>query len=278
MSRPKIELTPSTDASATLELTAGPSSTGINTILLRKGDDTRPLNAAHVVMLAESISILGLLEPIVVDVKGHLLAGAHRLAALQLLTIGDVAKRQQIFLNRAGHEPANDKELPKELKSLADRLSAIDLVGFTSRHPKAEIAVVVIEVSGKDAKVLPLAIEAAENNVRRQYNAEEIKVLAARYAEAGYTVNSGGRPKKGEKTVLGALEAALGRSKRQIQRIISPGKVKRGKTEWGKALAAFKRAAQRVADTGAKKEGDEEKALVGIAERAAKAVDKLGAK
>jgi hypothetical protein len=64
-----------------------------------------------------------------------------------------------------------------------------------------------------------LAIEAAENNVRRQYTAHEIMVLAERFKAAGYKTTSG-KPKAGEKTVLSALEAAVGRSKRQIQRIL----------------------------------------------------------
>lgn len=46
---------------------------------------TRPLAAAHVVELAESIAALDLLEPLVVDRHYRLLAGAHRLAALTLL-------------------------------------------------------------------------------------------------------------------------------------------------------------------------------------------------
>ncbi|MFN7971307.1 MAG: ParB N-terminal domain-containing protein [Acidobacteriota bacterium] len=47
--------------------------------------DTRALDATHVENLARSIEALGLLEPLVVDRHGHLIAGAHRLAAIKLL-------------------------------------------------------------------------------------------------------------------------------------------------------------------------------------------------
>ena len=47
--------------------------------------DTRPLNEDHVQALSESIAVLGLLEPLVVDKRSRLLAGGHRLAALYVL-------------------------------------------------------------------------------------------------------------------------------------------------------------------------------------------------
>jgi len=50
-----------------------------------RSQDTRPLNEAHVESLAESIAVLGLIEPLVTDQSGRLLAGGHRLAAIALL-------------------------------------------------------------------------------------------------------------------------------------------------------------------------------------------------
>lgn len=47
--------------------------------------NTRKLRQSHVIALAESIALLGLLEPIVVDRGGKLLAGGHRLAAIRWL-------------------------------------------------------------------------------------------------------------------------------------------------------------------------------------------------
>lgn len=50
-----------------------------------RAEDNRPLRDAHVKDLAESIGALELIEPLVVDTKGVLLAGGYRLAAIQLL-------------------------------------------------------------------------------------------------------------------------------------------------------------------------------------------------
>jgi ParB family transcriptional regulator, chromosome partitioning protein len=44
--------------------------------------DTWPLDPLHVGQLAESITVLGLIELLVVDIKGVLLAGAHRKSAI----------------------------------------------------------------------------------------------------------------------------------------------------------------------------------------------------
>ena len=51
-------------------------------------------------LLAESISILGLPEALLLDTWARLLAGGHRLAALQLLDIEDSDGRQTEFLKR----------------------------------------------------------------------------------------------------------------------------------------------------------------------------------
>jgi len=277
MARIKIELAAKTTATTTLKLTAGADSVPVDDILLRKVSDTRGLSASHVVLLAESIAVLGLLEPIVIDQAGHLLAGAHRLAALQLLTITDPEKRILAFLERAGHPPTEGKELPSEVAALVERLKAVKTDGLASRYPKSVIPVVVVDVGGKDGKGLPLAIEAAENTVRRQYSADEVKALADRFKEAGYISSTGGRPEKDQKTVMDALEASLGRSKRQIQRILAPTKAKRGKTDWDKAVAGLGRFAERVMEAGAKKEGEAENAVMALAEKTLKAVEKLAA-
>jgi len=66
-------------------------------ILQPAGGRTRPLDPAHVVTLAESIAALGLIEPVVVDRTGTLLAGGHRLAAVKLLVERDPIARVERF-------------------------------------------------------------------------------------------------------------------------------------------------------------------------------------
>ena len=59
--------------------------------------DTRPLHESHVTALAESITVLGILEPLVLDLRYRLLAGGHRLAAIQLLKETNIKAYQQHF-------------------------------------------------------------------------------------------------------------------------------------------------------------------------------------
>ncbi len=132
--------------------------------------------------------------------------------------------------------------------------------------PKGKIPVQVVDVTGRGGSELALAVEAAENNVRRQYTEDEIKDLAERFKAAGYT-HRDGKPAEGEKTMMNALEAAVGRSKRQIQRVLA-GSKKSKKTKWELAVAALERAATRI--TTAKKHPDDKPARAMLA--AAKAV------
>jgi ParB family chromosome partitioning protein len=267
MARTKLQLAPSSTATAKLSLEAGMASAAVSEIRLRKDPNTRPLNARHVVELAESISVLGLLEPVVIDTAGNLLAGGHRLAALQFLAEPMPVARRKAFLARCG---CADVEKPSpEPAGLADRLA---MLGDTPLA-KVEIPVQVVDVSGKGGADLALAVEAAENNVRRAYTRDEITALAERFKEAGYKT-SAGKPKAGEKTVLNALEAAVGRSKRQIQNILK-GKTNKTPSDWAKATKALAKVAQRVVDAGQNRTTEEAKAVVAAAEKAIKAVEKL---
>lgn len=271
MARTKLQLAPSSSATTKLSLQAGIASVAIADIRLRRDADTRPLTARHVVELAESISVLGLLEPMVVDTAGHLLAGGHRLAALQFLSEPMIMARRNAFLARCGWKAADEKDKPSpELTGLADRLA---MLGETPL-PKVDIPVQVVDVSGKGGSDLALAVEAAENNVRRAYTRDEITALAERFKEAGYKTTAG-KPKAGEKTVLNALEAAVGRSKRQIQNILKGGKAAKAPSDWAKATAALAKAAKRVVDAGQNRTTDEAKVVVAAAEKAIKAVENL---
>lgn len=273
MGRPKLQLAPVSNATAKLDLSAGNETAAIADIRLRRDADTRPLTARHVVELAESIAVLGLLEPVVLDTAGHLLAGGHRLAALQLLAELPTARRAA-FLSRCGWKPAEDDDAPNaELAGLADRLVQLGDAPLSERYPKSRIPVQVVDVGGRGGPDLALAIEAAENNVRRQYTADEIHALAERFKAAGYTARPG-KPKAGEKTVLGALEAAVGRSRRQIQRVLA-GDGLQGGSEWNKAVAALRRASARVVAAGKRRESDEAKAVVAAAEKAALVISRL---
>lgn len=145
--------------------------------------DTRELRDQHVSELADSIAVLGLLEPIVVDRKVRLLAGAHRKAAIHLLSERDPLVYAQLFPN----------------------------------------ALVPVRVMDFDAEVEPdraLQVEVAENEKRRDYTALEARTLAERLRNAGY-VDVKGRPAKGEKALRPALEVIMGKSLRTVRRYLN---------------------------------------------------------
>ena len=145
----------------------------------RLGGDTRPLNPNHVESLAESIAVLGLIEPLVVDQAGRLLAGGHRKAAIALL---------------------------KDTNPDA----------FTGRFPGSQIPVRVMPFDAQQEPDLALQIEVAENEQRRDYTPDEVRAIADRLREAGF-VDLKGRPKKGQKALMPALSAVIGKSIRTVQ-------------------------------------------------------------
>ncbi|MBD3887622.1 ParB N-terminal domain-containing protein [Phormidium tenue FACHB-886] len=144
--------------------------------------DTRPLNSKHVESLAESIAVLGLIEPLVIDNQGRLLAGGHRLAAINHLKETQWDKYQEQF---------PDESIPiRRLPFNAD----------------------------EDAE-LALQIEVAENEQRRDYTPAEVKAIADRLRKSGY-VDVKGRPKKGQKALMPALAVVVGKHLRTIQRYL----------------------------------------------------------
>ena len=166
--------------------TAAPNPLG-TTLLLddikdRHGGDTRPLNDDHVQALAESIAAVGLIEPLVVDLQGHLLAGGHRRAAIKYLQANDSRAYQEQF-------------------------------------PKGRIPVRRLEFDAEKEPDRALGIEVTENERRRDYTATEVKQLAERLRAAGY-VDRRGRPKAGELRLKPALEVIIGKSARTIQRLL----------------------------------------------------------
>jgi ParB family chromosome partitioning protein len=144
--------------------------------------DTRPLNLKHVQSLAESSSGMGFLEPLVIDNQGRLLAGGHRLAAINHLKETQQDKYQ--------------KQFPNEL-----------------------IPIRRLSFNANEDPELALQIEVAENEQRRDYTPAEVKAVADRLRESGY-VNVKGRPKKGQKALMPALAVVVGKHLRTIQRYL----------------------------------------------------------
>lgn len=151
--------------------------------LLDRQSDTRPLREQHVNELAESMAVFGLLEPIVVDRKGRILAGGHRRAALAQL-------KQQ-------NPSAYEQHFPNDL-----------------------VPIRVLEFDAESDPERALQVEVTENEKRRDYTAGEVRALAGRLQEAGY-VDVKGRPAKGEKALRPALEVIVGKSIRTVRRYLN---------------------------------------------------------
>jgi ParB family chromosome partitioning protein len=151
--------------------------------IVEREANTRGLRQAHVEALAESISVLGLLEPLVVDNNNRLLAGGHRLAAIQLLA----------------------KKAPDAYKK---------------HFPKGRIPIRTLSFDAQRDPDRALQVEVAENEHRRDYTPAEVRALAERLQSAGY-VYQRGRPVKGSKPLRPALEVIVGKSLRTVQRYLN---------------------------------------------------------
>jgi ParB family chromosome partitioning protein len=148
-----------------------------------RSQNTRTLNPVHVEALAESISVLGLIEPLVVDKQKRLLAGGHRLAAITYLKT---------------HQPT----------------------AYQHHFPNEQIPIRSLAIDADQEPELALQIEVAENEQRRDYTPTEVKEIAARLKASGY-VEVQGRPKKGQKPLMPALAVVVGKNLRTIQRYLS---------------------------------------------------------
>ena len=135
-----------TSSAQRITLTPAPIETKASTLALdqiidRSGGDSRPLTPSHVTNLAESLAAVGLIQPIAVDNQGRLLAGGHRRAAIEEL------------------KESNPDAFQK--------------------HFSEGIPVRRYEFDAAENMELALAIEATENEKRRDYTPAEVRELAA---------------------------------------------------------------------------------------------------
>ena len=171
------------DSSPALSLGNVVTTLHIDQIQDRHNPDTRSLNPIHVTELAESIAIVGLINPISVDSKGRLLAGAHRRAAIRQL-----------------------REMNPE--------------AFEQQVPQGQVLVRRYDFDASEDADRALTIEASENEKRRDYTPAEVRTLADRLRAAGYR-DARGKPKRGEKALRPALEVIIGKSGRTVQRYLA---------------------------------------------------------
>jgi ParB family chromosome partitioning protein len=156
----------------------------LDAIKPRPNTQTRPANPTHVAALAESIAAVGLISPIAVDTNGVLLAGLHRLEAIRHIK----------------------SATPKRYKELFGAGVPVRKFDFDATTDPSQA----------------LALEATENEQRRDYSPSEVRQLADRLVKAGYR-NTRGKPKAGQKALAPALAIIIGKSTKTVQRYLQPG-------------------------------------------------------
>ncbi|MBW4523388.1 MAG: ParB/RepB/Spo0J family partition protein [Scytolyngbya sp. HA4215-MV1] len=167
---------------ARIQQQASASKLPLESIKDRFGNDTRQLNQDHVAALAESIAVLGLIEPLAIDSKNRLLAGSHRRAAIALVK----------------------QNSPDE---------------FDLQFPGGLVPVLTMPFDSETDPGLALAIETAENAQRKDYTESEVRALAERLKDAGY-VSKRGKPAPGDKLLIPTLAAAIGKHRRTVERYL----------------------------------------------------------
>jgi ParB family chromosome partitioning protein len=187
----------------------------------RPSGGTRTLDPLHVLELTDSISALGLLQPIAIDKNNCLVAGEHRLEACKLLDLEDSKDRLhhwEMILSQT------DKVIKKsEREGVEKKILSINCNDHRKRYSDQQIPVLMLPFDAKKDQAMSLAAETAENEKRQNYTKQEIIALADRLRDAGY-IERAGRPKKGEKSIKSALSVISGKSLRQIERDLSKPK------------------------------------------------------
>jgi len=186
----------------------------VGRIKSRVSTPTRALDPSHVVALAESIHALGLIEPIVLDADDHLLAGAHRLAACRVLAAPDGPRTAALLAGMRelsiGAEPPSTGPGVGALSAIPDGPGELTAVAVPVR---------VFAIRSSEDQQTALAIEATENEKRRDYSKQEVLGLWNRLEAAGYRTKPG-KQKRGQKPELPLMKAIIGKSERHIKRMV----------------------------------------------------------
>ncbi|MDY0002806.1 MAG: ParB N-terminal domain-containing protein [Polyangia bacterium] len=198
-----------------------PPTLPLASILDRPGGDTRSLNPGHIVSMAETIAAVGLVQPLVVDRVGHLLAGGHRRAAIRLLLIEDPDER--VLTLEAQYRPLPGR-IKQELEERTRALTISPDVGALD-----PVKVHIMDFDAEDEPERALGVEAAENAQRKQYTAQEVLGIYNRLLDAGF-VDREGKPREGEKAAKPAVAAIIGRSVRSVYRALERAKQKESVT------------------------------------------------
>lgn len=172
---------------------------------------SRILDARHVVDLARSIAVLGLIHPLVIDVEDVMIAGSHRYAALLLLAALPESRSGLLASLCKTASPAVLKALIEPTQALPPISQDLDLT---------RVPVRILPLSQREQPDAAWRAEVAENERRKDYSVGEVKELAARLKDQGYSFGPG-RAHQGTEKALPVLRAVVGKSERQLRRLLN---------------------------------------------------------
>lgn len=167
----------------------------------------RPVYEDRARSLAGNIALVGLIQPIAIDLHGRLLAGDHRRRALAILReLSEWPDRLKQLLPDLAEGDADTQ---------GKALTAWRRLGFDMGVPVHRIHV---DAAGDPA--LAKAIELSENTQREAFTKEEVKEAYKALVAAGFR-HTVGRPKKGERAIGPQLELLYGRASRTIVKYVA---------------------------------------------------------
>jgi ParB family chromosome partitioning protein len=118
---------------------------------------------------------------------------------------------------------------PAHIEALADSIAVLGLIApiavdsrgrLAKQFPDGQVPIRRYDFDSETEPDKALAIEATENEKRRDYTPTEVRAIADRLRAAGYR-DAPGKPKKGEKALRPALELIIGKSIRQVRRYLN---------------------------------------------------------
>ena len=205
---------------------------------------TRELNLKHVLDLAQSIGTVDLIEPLVVDQKGCLIAGGHRLFACTILAV----KRDEDLEVLIGGSFNFIEENVINGLSLKGAVKKAKKIRDEAQFIPSKVPVRVLPIDAKKDPQNALIAEAVENEKRRDYSKEEIVKLAGSLSKLPGISSSPGRPEKGKQKLNPMLQAVTGKSQRTIRRLLQDPtgkKASKGASSKTKSHEALKRAVEK---------------------------------
>ena len=190
----------------------------IHQIKPRPHGDTRELKIPKIIEFAQSISFIGLLSGVSVDVKNCLIAGKHRLTVFELLNLDAVArgKRFLALCEKVKYEPS---------KSQISAVFNLDVSVFLKRYPNGTIPVTPHpDIDAKRDPDAARAAEISENEKRGDYTKEDIVEMKKSLLKDPYVKDIKdlkGRPKPGQKGINEEIASRFGLSIQRVKNILS---------------------------------------------------------